>query len=378
MRRAGRRACACGARAPLKLRRYVSACAIVTAITLVAAACGGTPRGAPPPATSTSAPAVAAAPPPSPTAEPVTRLLFTGDIIPARCTYARLEALGDYTAPFRALHAELASADLTIGSLDTTVSHAARPIGCTPTFNLASPAAVAGGLAYAGYDVMAHAANHIKDCGATACGDTAMLETAQILRADGIAVTGSGPDVVAARAPAVVERNGVYFAFLAYDDIAPYYHADTSTAGSAPMDAATIAEDVANARAVAQVVVVMPHWGAEYTAVPSERQREFARAAAAAGADLVVGNHPHWVQAHEQIDETFVAYALGNFVFDQDWSVETQQGAMLEVTFTGTRVTATRYLPVRIHDEHQPRPAPPDEAAAILRRIEDASAGLAP
>lgn len=355
-------------------------CAFI-GIVLLTAACGGTSRGAAPVASNTvdAPPAVAAAAPtPAPTIEPVTRVLFTGDIIPARCTYARLEALGDYTAPFQALHAELTAADITAGSLDTTVSHAARPIGCTPTFNLASPPQVADGLAYAGYDVMAHAANHIKDCGAIACGDAAMLETAEILRARGIAVAGSGADIVAARAPAIVERNGVYFAFLSYDDIAPYYHAGAALAGSAPMDAATVAEDVANARKVAHVVIVMPHWGSEYTAVPNERQREFARAAAAAGADLVIGNHPHWVQAHETIGGTFVAYALGNFVFDQDWSIETQQGAMLEVTFAGARVASTRFVPVRIHDQYQPRLTPPDEAAAILRRIEDASGTLAP
>ncbi|MDE3097737.1 MAG: CapA family protein, partial [Chloroflexota bacterium] len=165
--------------------------------------------------------------------------------------------------------------------------------------------------------------------------------------------------------------------FLAYDDVAPYYHATANSPGSAPMDPATVGEDIAAARKVADVVIVMPHWGIEYTASPSARQRAFARACAAAGADLVIGNHPHWVQAHEQIGRTFVAYALGNFVFDQSWSIETQQGALLDVTFTGARVTATAYTPVHIYDQYQPRLAPPDEAAAIMRRIDDASAALA-
>ncbi|HEY8173086.1 MAG TPA: CapA family protein [Dehalococcoidia bacterium] len=306
----------------------------------------------------------------------MTTLLFTGDIIPVRCTYARLQALDDYNAPFVPLHDVLAGADITIGSLDTTISRSARPIGCTPTFNLAAPAQAADGLAYAGFDVMAHAANHIKDCGAVRCGDASMLETIEILRAKGIATTGSGATVVAARTPAVLTRDGVRIAFLAYDDIASYYHANTVTAGSAPLDSATVGDDIAAARRVADFVVVMPHWGVEYTANPTSRQREFARAAAAGGADLIVGNHPHWVQAHEEIGETFVAYALGNFVFDQDWSLETQQGAMLEVSLTGAEITGTRYIPVHIYDEYQPRLAPPDEAAAIIARIENASAAL--
>jgi poly-gamma-glutamate synthesis protein (capsule biosynthesis protein) len=314
---------------------------------------------------------------PTPTPEPVTRLLFTGDIIPARCTYAAIEARGgDYTLPFQPLHDILTAADITVGTLDATASDAGTPYGCVETFSLAAPARAVEGLRYAGYDVIAHAANHIKDCGVTPCGDDALLDTIANLRAAGIQPVGSGRDLAQARAPVVIQRNGVYFAFLAYDDIASYYHATAEASGSAPLDPDTVAEDIANARKVADVVVVIPHWGVEYTAAPSARQRAFARAAAAAGADLVVGNHPHWVQAHEQVGHTFVAYALGNFVFDQDWSLETQQGALLEVTFAGTRITATRYTPVRIAGQFQPRLAPPDEAAAVLRRIEDASAAL--
>jgi len=316
---------------------------------------------------------------PAPTVEPVTTLLFTGDIIPARCTEAAISSRGsDWTLPFQAMHDTLAAADITIGSLDSTISGAVVPTGCIETFSLGGVAAVADGLRYAGYDVIAHAANHIKDCGAASCGDQSMLDTATNLRTAGIQSAGSGANLAEARRPVVVERNGVYFAFLAYDDIAAYYHATEVTAGSAPMDPATVAEDIANAKKVANVVIVMPHWGVEYTADPSERQREFARAASAAGADLVVGNHPHWVQAHEQIGGTFVAYALGNFVFDQDWSLETQQGAILQVTFTGSRVTGTKYTPIHIYDEYQPRPAGGDEAAQILDRIETASAALVP
>jgi poly-gamma-glutamate synthesis protein (capsule biosynthesis protein) len=226
---------------------------------------------------------------------------------------------------------------------------------------------------------MSHAANHIKDCGNATCGDLAVTETKANLQAAGVLAVGSGASIEYAREPVIVERNGLRFAFLAYDDIAPYYHATETAAGAAPLDPATIGNDimVARARLLADVVVVLPQWGVEYTTSPSARQREAAAIAAYAGADLIVGNHPHWVQAHEQLGQVFVAYALGNFVFDQDWSLETQQGAMLEVTFTGTRVTRTRYLPIRIYDEYQPRLAEPVEASAILDRIEAASAALA-
>jgi poly-gamma-glutamate capsule biosynthesis protein CapA/YwtB (metallophosphatase superfamily) len=324
-------------------------------------------------------PSAAAAPPPSPapTVEPVTRLLFTGDLIPARCTYARIMELGgDFTLPFQPLHDMLNAADITVGTLDATASDAGTPFGCTPTFSLAAPAAAVTGFEYAGYDVIAHAANHTKDCGIDACGDRAMFETDANLRAAGIKSAGTGRNLFEARAPQIVQRHGVSFAFLAYDDIATYYQAGDDTAGSAPLDPATIADDVANARKFANVVIIVPHWGVEYTADPSPRQREFARAAAAAGADMIVGNHPHWVQAHEQIGRMFVAYALGNFVFDQAWSLETQQGALLEATFTGARLTSAHYTAIHIYDQYQPRLADAAESQQILDRIETASAKL--
>jgi poly-gamma-glutamate synthesis protein (capsule biosynthesis protein) len=353
------------------------------AATWASAACNADPSPAADP-TIVVAPSVEA-PTPAPTPEPVTRLLFTGDIIPSRCTAARIDALGgDYTLPFQALRDILAGADITIGTLDSTASDAGVPSGCVPTFTLPGRAAVVDGLRFAGFDVISHAANHIKDCAGEAqpCGDRAMLETHENLRAAGIRPVGAGRDLQDARGPVVIERNGMYFAFLAYDDIASYYWATATSPGSAPLDETTIAEDIANARKVAHVVIVLPQWGVEYTTSPSERQREVARVAAFAGADLIVGNHPHWVQAHEQIGDAarpaFVAYALGNFVFDQDWSLETQQGAMLEVTFTGARITGWRYLPVHIYDEYQPRLAGPEEAAQILERIEGASRALVP
>src|SRR4029079_12419023 len=149
------------------------------------------------------------------------------------------------------------AADITVGTLDATASDAGTPIGCTPTFSLAAPAKAVDGLAYAGYDVISHAANHIKDCGAAACGDDAMIETDANLRAAGIQTVGSGANLTEARAPVVVERNGVYFAFLAYDAIASYSTATVDSPGSAPLDAATIAEDVAAAKKVADVVIIV-------------------------------------------------------------------------------------------------------------------------
>lgn len=311
--------------------------------------------------------------------EPIIQLLFTGDIILGRCVYEHQAAQDDFTSAFSRLAPFLRRADLTIGSLDSPLSDVGQPIGCVRTFNLLAPSRSAGGLVYSDFDVVTVAGNHAKDCGSggRAC-DEALTDTISNLNGVGIATVGAGDSLAHARAPAIVSVQGVDFAFLGYEDVAPYYHAFDGVPGTAPLEEPFLAEDVADAKARADVVVVLPHWGQEYTSLPTERQIHLARRAVEAGATLVVGNHPHWVQAGERLGPGFVAYALGNFVFDQDWSLETQQGAMLQATFQGSRLVATRFLPVRIDEDYRPAMAEGEEAAQILSRIEEASRQLPP
>ncbi len=307
------------------------------------------------------------------------RLIVTGDIIPARCVYARHLAYGDFRHAFLATADLLRAANITVGSLDASLSDAGEPIGCMRTFSLLAPARSIEGLTFAGFDVLTVASNHAKDCGASACGDRALLDTLTNLETAGIAAVGGGRNLVEARSGRVLTVNGVRFAFLGYDEVAASaYGAGDGRPGTAPLEFGTLGEDVARARQDADVVVVLNHWGVEYTPIPTERQRRLAREAVGAGATLVVGNHPHAVQAVEFPEGGFVAYALGNFVFDQDWSLETQQGAVLEAVFHGRRLVSVRFLPVHIHDMHQPRWAEPSEAESILGRMEAASAGLPP
>lgn len=312
-----------------------------------------------------------AAPEPS----PIT-MRATGDILPVRCAYARQLELGDLQHAFRELGPWLAEADITVGSLDAAISDAGEPFGCVETFSLLAPVETVDGIALSGFDVITVATNHVKDCGQAACGDQAFFDTLSNLRAAGAQPVGGGADLAEARRPAILTVDGVRFAFLGYDEIAPYYHAEPGVPGTAPLDEASVREDVAAAKQQADVVVVLPQWGVEYMAEPTLQQRAIAHAAVEAGADLVIGNHPHWVQAAEAIGDSFVAYALGNYIFDQDWSLETQQGVVLEASFFGAQLKGIRFYPIHIRDEHQPVFADPDEARQILDRIWTASAAL--
>jgi poly-gamma-glutamate capsule biosynthesis protein CapA/YwtB (metallophosphatase superfamily) len=92
-----------------------------------------------------------------------------------------------------------------------------------------------------------------------------------------------------------------------------------------------------------------------------------------AGADLVIGNHPHWAQPAEVFkNNKVVAYALGNFSMDQPWSTETQQGIVFEANFRGKKLESWNLRPIHIYSGYQPRWASAEESATILARLNSA------
>jgi poly-gamma-glutamate synthesis protein (capsule biosynthesis protein) len=109
-------------------------------------------------------------------------------------------------------------------------------------------------------------------------------------------------------------------------------------------------------RSRVDVLIVLPHWGQQYTHRPVAAQRRVGRMLIDAGADLVVGSHPHWVQGAEMHRGGLIVHSLGNFVFDMDFSRQTQEGVVLDLTFWGSRLKAAEFQPVRIGRDFAPRP----------------------
>ena len=188
-----------------------------------------------------------------------------------------------------------------------------------------------------GFDVVSVASNHSMDWG-----PDAMLDTIETLRGRGIAVVGAGANLAEARKPAVLEKNGVKVAFLAYcsvlregyaakskePGIAPlrvhtYYEAAEYQAGMPPHvvtvpyaeDLAGLVEDVKAARKLANAVVVSLHWGLHF--IPraiADYQPIVARAAFEAGADLILGHHAHVPKAIGVHGGKACFYSLSNFI----------------------------------------------------------------
>jgi poly-gamma-glutamate capsule biosynthesis protein CapA/YwtB (metallophosphatase superfamily) len=172
--------------------------------------------------------------------------------------------------------------------------------------------------------------------------------------------------------------HGVKVGLLGYDAIARAYASGPTTPGSARLTAKALKRDIRAARkAGAQVVIVMPHWGIEYRATPFAGQQKLARTAIDAGADMVIGNHAHWAGALEIHDDKPIWYALGNFVFDQTWSIPTMEGITLELTFNGTDLVQAKMRPHLILDRAQPNFLDPlGDGKAVLSQVFRASKGL--
>jgi poly-gamma-glutamate capsule biosynthesis protein CapA/YwtB (metallophosphatase superfamily) len=231
------------------------------------------------------------------------------------------------------------------------------------------------GLADAGIDYLSLANNHIRDAGGQG-----LLQTITNVTKRGIAVSGAGKDLAAARRPAILEVAGTKVAILGYDAIAGSYHATATRIGSAPLSAKFVKEDVAAARAAgADLVVVYPHWGTEYDPTPFTNQKKLAEMIIDNGADMVIGNHAHWAAAMEIYKGKPIWYALGNFVFDQTWSEPTMEGITLELTFRGRVLVQVHIRPHIILDKAQPNFLDPaGDGRVVMGQVFSASKGLLP
>lgn len=334
---------------------------------------------------------------------PIT-VVATGDILQSRCSLAWIRDTGDWAAALRGPVAEyLAAANLALASLDGSIQDIGNPHLCVQTTNLTSPPEVMEALTVAGIDEVTVATNHIFDCGHTYCGNKAFLRTLELLAAANIKAVGGGNNLEEALSPAIFEVGGVRFGILGFDDIAAEdFEATATTPGTAPLDdsydderaviprspaffqsaemlgLARFTERIRLLKTQVDVVIVQVQSGTEDTHRPSARSIKALRAAADAGADVVVGNQAHWVQAVEVRGNSFIAYALGNFVFDQTHTPEHTHGYLLETTFHGKTLVAVRLVPYQIEDKHRPTFVSGETRLKILGDVFTATDALPP
>ncbi|QIK79865.1 CapA family protein [Sphingomonas piscis] len=246
----------------------------------------------------------------------------------------------DYDESFVATRDLLNAADIVFGQIETSFAANGVRLPQARHAVLARPDGAAA-LKRAGFDIISMAGNHVLDWG-----NEAFFETRKNLQDAGLAVVGAGANIAEARQPVVTTlSDGTRVALLAYCSILPMaYWADERRPGCAPMRAFTVYEqiehdqpgtparihtyphrddlaameaDIRAAKADADIVIVSHHWGIHFVrATIADYQRDVARAAIAAGADAILGGHPHILKGCELIDGKPVFYSLCNFATD--------------------------------------------------------------
>ena len=188
----------------------------------------------------------------------------------------------------------------------------------------------------AGVSILSLANNHINDWGRNA-----FIDTLARLKENEILYTGGGLDKTEAETPAIIEKYGMKIGYLGFSDVGPNnLPASAEKAGILLANNPNFDEIIKNAAKQVDYLVVTFHFGVEYQAKHNGRQEELAHRAIDDGAKIIIGTHPHVIEDTEVYSPKdctqnsctgYIAYSLGNFIFDQSWSKPTMQGMLLEL-----------------------------------------------
>jgi len=304
-------------------------------------------------------------------------IIAVGDIMLARKIEKNMGMYGmDY--PFLNVKAKLKNGDITFGNLECAVSDRGEKMPEKGIWFRADPA-VTGELKKCGFDILSIANNHSLDYGIDA-----FLDTQKHLLDAGIIPVGGGANIEEARKPQIFELNDIRIGFLAYTEMADiiwsYEHpmklkATETKPGVAPFDPEIIVSDIKALSEKVDIVVVSLHWGTEYAYGPSQAQRQLAHQFVDEGADIILGHHPHVVQGVEVYKQGIIAYSMGNFIFDQNWSKNTREGFVLEAVVNKLGIIEIKLYPVIIHDT-QPKFAQDEWARNLARDLQRYSMDL--
>jgi poly-gamma-glutamate synthesis protein (capsule biosynthesis protein) len=287
-----------------------------------------------------------------------------GDVMLAGRWAASIRKCG-YDFPFRGLAAELKTADITIANLESPIARSGEEFTGKKFRFLAEPE-VAGALRNAGINLVTLANNHSMDFGGQA-----LTDTMENLKNAGIAWIGAGENLAEARKMALYTIKGKRIAFLGYSLTQPMeFFAGKNRPGTAPGYKEYFVEDITRARQLADYVIVSFHWGTEGRSGIQPYQRTIAHKAIDAGADVIIGHHPHVLRGIEKYKEGIVFYSLGNFTFASKGK-SADSGALVRLRFN-EGIREAELLPLEINHRRvgfQPLPASGKRAAEIIEQL---------
>lgn len=293
-------------------------------------------------------------------------LIHTGSMIPGRGveTFTRRLHNGDYTKLFDGTKNILSKADILTGTFEAPVLGEGNGATCGSCVQFIGNERFIDAVVFVGYDYFSLAANHIMDGGVDG-----LKRTQELLYQNNILYNGAslvGRDDAAK--PILIEKNGLKLAFIAFNDTPGRNQwADENTPGAANIsdwiidsqgrtikyepNVERIKKYINDAKSLnPDFVIAVMHWGGrEYVADALPYQKTLAKLLIENGVDIILGDHVHWVQEIEFIGDRPVFYGVGNYIFDQMWSIETRQGIFIELIFYKNKLKNFRLHPHQLY-----------------------------
>jgi poly-gamma-glutamate synthesis protein (capsule biosynthesis protein) len=231
---------------------------------------------------------------------------------------------GDYSALFENMGI-LKKSDIAFANLEGPASDVGKDMQNLYSFRM-DPSVVPA-LAGAGFSILSVANNHVGDWGISAFSDTLSN-----LKENEISYTGGGQNEAEAEQPVIIEKYGIKIGYLGFSDVGPNWMGATANqAGILLANNPHFDEIIQNASKEVDYLVVSFHFGVEYQTTHNARQEYLAHKAIDDGAKIVIGTHPHVMEDTEVYKNGFIAYSLGNLIFDQSFSKDTMQGMLLGI-----------------------------------------------
>ncbi len=257
----------------------------------------------------------------------------------------------DFRFPFLKIADELKSADIVFGNLETVISDKGIKVGSIYSFRAELEAIQ--GLKFAGFNILSLANNHMLDYTREALEDT--MERLKDAKIDYV---GAGFNEEEAFSLKIKEIGDTKIGFLAYTNLGPEsWEATEENSGVAWVNEKSIEnikKDIEKAKQKTDVLIVSMHSGEEYSTTITAFQEKFAKSCIDAGADLIIGHHPHIVQKIEKYKGKDIVYSLGNFIFDQGFSEDTMEGMLLDIRIKDKKIDKVIPQKIKISNLFQP------------------------
>ena len=264
-------------------------------------------------------------------------VMFGGDMIFDRSVRRVIDVRGgDFI--FSCIDGVLKDADLVVANLEGPITERASvSASSTPgdafNYTFTFPSSTAELLYGHNIRMVNLGNNHILNFG-----KTGLASTLESLQKAGIAYFGEPVDSTVAAGTI----NGILFSFINYNEFGG--------------NASTTIAHIQEARGAGHIPVVYTHWGIEYATTSSAYSRELAHSFVDAGAEIVIGSHPHVVEESEAYKGKRIYYSLGNFIFDQYFNEDVQHGLLIQVTFGQGGVLSVREIPVELKRDRRTCP----------------------